>query len=199
MRSPTRRTRSTSGRSSGSRPIARAISRAVCPSTISLRIAATAVSVSWLVPSSTFTRTCLQRTFAHHEDEAGKAIVDRHEVDPADVGRGRLGRRGKAGIAGQRGDRRRREAEPVLAGELHLAELVPDHELLDLRHERGIDDRFDVPAVALVGRDAAGRGVWVRQQARQLQLGEDVANGRARHAEARTAPRGHGCPRESRK
>ena len=72
----------------------------------------------------------------------------------------------------------------MLAGELDLAELVADHQLLDGGQRDGLDDRLDVEAVARVGRDAAGRGVRVGQQAVRLELGEDVADGRAGHAEA---------------
>jgi hypothetical protein len=71
---------------------------------------------------------------------------------------------------------------PVLAGVFDLPELVADHELLDLRHRGGVDDRLDVPAVALVGRDPAGRGVRMGQEAAELELGEDVPDGRAGHA-----------------
>ena len=97
--------------------------------------------------------------------------------------------RGLAGVAmpgraGQPGEGRRREAEPVLAGELDLPELVADHQLLDGRQRDGIDDRFDVEAVAGVGRHATGARVRVGQQAGHLELGEDVADGRAGHAEA---------------
>ena len=56
----------------------------------------------------------------------------------------RLGRRREAGRAGQPGEGRGGEAEPVLAGELDLAELVADHQLLDGRQRDGVDDRFDV-------------------------------------------------------
>ena len=71
----------------------------------------------------------------------------------------------------------------MLAGELHLPELVADHQLLDLGQRRGVDDRLDVPAVAGVGRDAAGGGVRVVEEAGELELGEDVADRRAGHAE----------------
>ena len=79
---------------------------------------------------------------------------------------------------------RRREAEPLLARVLDLAELVPDHQLLDRRQDRVVGDRLDEVAVAGVRRDAAGRRVGVRQEAGRLEVGEDVADGRARHAKA---------------
>ena len=72
----------------------------------------------------------------------------------------------------------------MLAGELDLAELVADHQLLDGRQRDGLDDRLDVEAIAGVGRDAAGGRVRVGQQAVRLELGEDAADGRAGHAEA---------------
>ena len=75
----------------------------------------------------------LDGALAQDEDEAGHPLVDGDQVDPADVGVARLGRRGQAGDAGHRGERRRGEPEPVLAGELDLAELVADHQLLDRR------------------------------------------------------------------
>jgi hypothetical protein len=72
----------------------------------------------------------------------------------------------------------------VLAGELDLAELVADHQLLDGGQGNRLDDRFDVEAVASVGRDAAGGGVRMCQEPVRLELGEDAAHGRAGHAEA---------------
>ena len=72
----------------------------------------------------------------------------------------------------------------MLAGELDLAELVADHQLLDRRERDGLDDRLDVEAIAVVGRDAPGRRVRVGQQAVGLELGEDAADRRAGHAEA---------------
>ena len=126
----------------------------------------------------------LDRALAQDEDEARHPLVDRDEVDPPDVGGVGLGRRREAGRAGQPGERRGGEAEPVLAGELDLAELVADHQLLDRRQRHGLDDRLDVEAVAGVGRHAAGAGVRMGQQAGHLELGEDVADGRAGHAEA---------------
>ena len=48
----------------------------------------------------------------------------------------------------------------------------------------GVDDRLDVEAVAGVSRDAAGARVGMGQQAGDLELGEDVADRRAGHAEA---------------
>ena len=118
------------------------------------------------------------------DDEARHPLVDRHQVDPADARGGGLGGRREAGGVGEAGDGRSSEAEPVLARKLDLAELVADHQLLDLGQRRRLDDRLDEPAIAGVGGDAAGGGVRVAEQARQLQLGEDVADGRAGHAEA---------------
>jgi len=63
-------------------------------------------------------------------------LVDRDQVDPADVRVARLCWGGQTRRAGDRRQRRRVEPEPVLAGELDLAELVADHELLDGR-QRG--------------------------------------------------------------
>jgi len=86
----------------------------------------------------------------------------------------------------------------VLARELDLSELVPNHELLDLGHERRIHDRLDVPAVAGIGRDPAGRRMRVAEQPGELELGQDVADGRARHAEAVTLDEQPGCRPDSR-
>ena len=126
----------------------------------------------------------LDGALAQDEDQAGHPLVDRDEVDPPDVGVARLGRRGEAGRAGDRGEGGRGEAEPVLAGVLHLAELVPDHELLDGRQRNGLGDRLHVEAIAGVGRDAPGRGVRVGQQAVGLELGQDAPHGRAGDGEA---------------
>ena len=71
----------------------------------------------------------------------------------------------------------------MLARELHLAELVPDHQLLDLGQRRGIDDRLDEPAIARVGGDASRGRVRVVEEPGELELGEDVPDRRAGHAE----------------
>ena len=173
-------------------PSARA---AVIPDSRSLRIAGDRVEgrlVDRLVGLERDERL-LDRALAQDEDEAGHPLVDGDEVDPADVGVARLGRGRQAGRAGDRREGRGREAEPVLAGELDLAELVPDHQLLDGRQRDRLDDRLDVEAIAGVGRQAAGRGVRVGQQAVRLELGEDAADRRAGHAEADSARRAPGC------
>ena len=72
----------------------------------------------------------------------------------------------------------------MLAGELDLAELVADHQLLDGRQRDGVRDGLDVEPVALVRGDAAGRRVGVRQETARLELREDAAHGRARDAQA---------------
>ena len=71
-------------------------------------------------------------------------------------------RAGLAGVASpaervSAGEGRGREAEPVLAGELDLAELVADHQLLDRRERHRVDDRLDVEAVAGVRRHRGRR------------------------------------------
>ena len=126
----------------------------------------------------------LDATLAQHEDQARHPLVDGHEVDAPDMGGVGLGRRREPGGAGQTGEGRRREAEPVLAGELDLAELVADHQLLDGRQRHRVDDRFDVEPVASIGRHAPGARVRMSQQAGGLELGEDAPDGRARHAKA---------------
>src|SRR4029079_569690 len=63
-------------------------------------------------------------------------------------------------------------------------ELVSDHQLLDRGQRDGLDDRFDVEAIARVGRDASGGGGGVGEPVVRLELGEDAADGRAGHAEA---------------
>ena len=135
MRSPTRRASSAYGWSAGIARIARSICAAVRPSTRSLRRPATLVSDDLVGARVEGHEDLLQGPLAKHDDQAGEPVADRDEVHAADVrGRG-LGGRREAGGAGQRRDRRGREAEPVLAGVLHLPELVPDHQLLDLRHQ----------------------------------------------------------------
>src|SRR6476646_3895601 len=126
----------------------------------------------------------LDRTLAQDEDQAGHPFIDGNQVDPADVRIARLGRRGQPGGSRHGCESRRGETEPVLAGELDLAELVADHELLDGRQRDGLHDRFDVEAIAGVGGDATGGGVRVRQKAVRLELGQDAAHRRAGHAEA---------------
>ena len=125
----------------------------------------------------------LDRPFAEDQDQARHPFVDGDEVDPADMGLARLGRRRQPGRAGHRGEGRGGQPEPVLAGEFDLSELVADHELLDRRQRHGLDDRFDVEAVAGIGRDATRRGIRVGQQPVELELGQDAAHGRTGHAE----------------
>ena len=57
----------------------------------------------------------------------------RDEVDPADARAVGLAGVARPAERGDAGEGRGREAEPVLAGELDLAELVADHQLLDRR------------------------------------------------------------------
>ena len=111
------------------------------------------------------------------------------------------------GLAGRREARRcdwRWRASSPRAGTtarsvLHLAELVADHQLLDRGELAGVGDRFDEVAVAGIGRDAARARVGMGQQARALEVREDVPDGRARDAETvaldqRLGPdRGRGC------
>ena len=106
----------------------------------------------------------------------------RDEVDPADAGRPGLGRRREAG-------RRVTEASVVAArrNQCSLANSTwPNWWRIISCSTAGSGTastmRLDVEAIARVGRDAPGRGVGVGQQARRLELGEDAADGRARHA-----------------
>ncbi|MEJ7696019.1 MAG: hypothetical protein WKF78_05180 [Candidatus Limnocylindrales bacterium] len=111
-------------------------------------------------------------------------FVDGHEVDPTDMGRPGLGRRREAGGSGQAGEGRGCEPEPVLTGELDLAELVADHQLLDRGQRHRVGEGLHVQAVAGVGGDASGARMRMAQQARHLEFGQDVTDGRAGHAEA---------------
>ena len=75
----------------------------------------------------------------------------------------------------------------MLVRELDLAELVADHQLFDGRERRSLDDRLDVVAVAVIGRNATGRGVRVGQQAFVLELGQHMSHRGA--ADAKAVPR----------
>ena len=125
-----RRDRRRAGRRGGSR---RAV--AVMSTSRSLSSAATALSVGWSMTSSPsrVTSACLIAPSRSTRMRLAIRSLIGDEVDPPDVGVARLGRRRQPGSAGDRGERRRRQPEPVLAGELHLAELVADHQLLDGR------------------------------------------------------------------
>ena len=90
-------------------------------------------SSCWSNGSSSGMSSCLTRALGEDHDEAGVCGGGRDQIDVAQPARARLGRRGQARGVGGRGDGRRREAEPLLAGELDLAELVADHQLLDGR------------------------------------------------------------------
>ena len=99
------------------------------------------------------------------------------------MGVARLGRRGEAGRPGHGRQGRRGEAEPVFARELHLPELVADHQLLDRGERDRVRDGLHVEAVALVGRDPARGGVRMGQETGGFELGEDAPDGRAGHTE----------------
>ena len=160
--------------------------RAVMSTRRSLRSAATALSVGWSMASSPsrVTSACLMAPSRRTRIRlAIRSLMATRSIRRM-CGVTRLGRCGDARRTGDRRERRGGQAKPVLAGELDLAELVADHQLLDGGQRHGFDDRLDVEAVALIGRDAAGRRVRVGQQAVRLELGEDAAHGRAGHAEA---------------
>ena len=76
------------------------------------------------------------------------------------------------------------EAQPLVARQLDLAELVPDHEPVRAVKLRLAHQRLDVDAVPEVGRHAAGAGVRMLQQAHRLELGHRRANGRRADAHA---------------
>ncbi len=83
----------------------------------------------------------------------------------------KLARRARAGVttggrAGAAGEDRGREAQPLVAGQLHLAELVADHELVGLVELRLAHERLDVEPVAEVRGHAAGTRVRVRAAGR---------------------------------
>ena len=122
----------------------------------------------------------LDGALGEDDDEACRARAGRDQIDVAQTAGVRLGRRGEAGGVRDAGDGRGGEAEPLLARELDLAELVADHQPLDRREADLRRDRLDVQAVAGVGRHAAGAGVRVGQVAGSLEIGHDVADrGRA--------------------
>ena len=108
----------------------------------------------------------LDRALGEDDDRLAVRRAGRDEVDVAQPARAWLGRRGEAGGVGDAGERRGGKAEPLLAGELDLAELVADHQLLDRCEADVRRDRLDVQAVAGVGGHAAGAGVRVAQVAR---------------------------------
>ena len=115
----------------------------------------------------------LQGSFVEHDDEAGHPVADRDQLEASDPGGPGLGRRRDPGRVGRRGERRGGQPEPLVRGELHLPELVADHELLDGRERDIARQALDVEAVAGIRRNAARRRVRVGQEALRLQLRED--------------------------
>ena len=92
-----------------------------------------------------------------------KTLESLDEVEATESGGRGLGRRGQPSRVGGAGQRRGCQAEPLLAGELDLAELVADHELLDRGQDDRIRDGLDVETVAGVGRDPASARVRTAQ------------------------------------
>ena len=130
---PTSSTRAPMGAVASIRASARSASAAVRPAMIPSRTTAARVRSSCSVVALSVTRTCRTAPSRNDDDQAGEAVRDRDDVDPADVGGPGLGRGHDRGGPVGRGEDRRREAEPLLAGVLDLAELVADHQLLDRR------------------------------------------------------------------
>ena len=126
----------------------------------------------------------LDAALGEHEDEARRLRRGRDEVDVAQPARPRLGRSCQSGRMRRRGDRGRGQPEPLLAGELDLAELVPDHEPLDRGNLHVRRYLLDVQPVAGISRDSSGARVRMRQIAGPLELGHDVAHGGRAHAQA---------------
>jgi hypothetical protein len=112
------------------------------------------------------------------QDEAGQAVAGLDQVEAAQARSLGLGGRRDARHVRGTGKCRCSQPEPLLAGELDLAELVADHELLDGRQDDRIRDGLDVQAVAGIGRDAAGARVRAAQEAGPLELGHHVADRR---------------------
>ena len=93
------------------------------------------------------------------------------------------------GGAGAGGEDRGGQPQPLVAGQLHLAELVADHELVGAVEGRLAHQRLDVDPIAQVRRDASGAGVRVAQQAQRLELGHGAAHGRRADAAGRSGRR----------
>ena len=90
-----------------------------------------------------------------HEDEQPGAVRQRdelHVAEPSPPSARRRDDRGRSRAAGQDA---RRQAQPVVARQLHLAELVTDHEPIGLVQLRLAHERLDVEPIAEVGRARA--------------------------------------------
>ena len=135
--------------------------------------------------SSSVTSDLLDRALAQHEDQAGHPLVDRRRGRPGGCGR-------RAAWPAWRGPAERVSPARVVAARRNQCSLAnstwPNWWRIISCSTGGqrdrVDDRLDVEAVAGVGRDATGARVRVGQQPGRLELGEDVADGRAGHAEA---------------
>ena len=118
------------------------------------------------------------------EHQQAAAIRERHELEVAELGAPRARRRDDRRRAGVAGQDARRQAQPVVAGQLHLAELVTDHEPVG-RVELGLaHEGLDVQPIPEVRGDAPGAGVRVAEQAQRLELRHGAADGGRRDAEA---------------
>ncbi len=127
----------------------------------------------------------LHVAFGRDDDQQHAPLGQAQELDVPEARLAPLGRHHDAGEMRQLRQQRRGRAHELLrpvGGELALEPM--DLDLLErLHHHQAVDEE----AVALGGRDAAGRGVRARDVAHLLEVGHHVADRRRRQLEARTA------------
>ncbi len=132
-----------------------------------------------------------------HEDQQPRPVGQRNELDVAEPRAARARRRDDRGGSGAAREDRCGQAEPFIARQLHLAELVPDHEPIGRVELRLAHQRFDVQPIPEVGRHPSGTGVRVAEQPERLELRHRASDRRRRDAQSiarheRLGPDGHG-------
>ena len=100
----------------------------------------------------------------------------------AELGGGRAHRRGDPRSARRARQGGGGDPEPLVGAPFGLAELVPNHELINRGDLVGGGDLHRVGAIAKVGRDATGGGVRLHEQTELLKFNEHPAHGGGRDA-----------------
>jgi hypothetical protein len=118
------------------------------------------------------------RDVAVNEDQDAQARPVRQldELDMAEARAPRARRCDDRGAAGAGGQDRGGEAQPLVARQLHLAELVANHELVGVVERCLAHERLHVGPIAQVGRHATGARVRMGQQAHRFKLGHGAAD-----------------------
>ncbi len=132
---------------------------------------------------------------AQDEDCQPGAIGQLDELEMSVLGPLRTSRGDHRGALRARRQDRRREPQPLVRGQLHLAELVANPEAICLVELRLSHQRLHVQPVAEVRRNAAGGCVRMAEQSERLELSHGATDGGRRDAQAVARDEGLGTDR----